>query len=138
MIPQRRSSGPGGVFHDLPYPFAQIPELLVIEIGGRTVGMDPGFMQRFIGVDVSDPRDHPLIEQNGLCRSLGPAEGIGDLFRTNGGSLGAEAGQETAVEVFGGCREMDPAEPTRIHEPDSHRLGVRVGKSPAHVTMRGD
>ena len=77
-----------------------------------------GVPQRLVGVDVADPRDHPLVEELGLHpRRAGPerppepdcGEGVVERLR-------AEVVQRREAAVVAGGHDRDPPEAARVVE----------------------
>lgn len=64
---------------DLPDSFCQAPALCCAQAACRAARVDPREEQGFVGVDVAEPGDAALIEQEGLDGLLSAFEGGGEI-----------------------------------------------------------
>src|SRR5919106_495636 len=94
--------------------------------------------QRLVGVDVPEPRDDPLVEQNGLDRRAPGRQPRGEPVRRETGTerLGAVLPDEVfaapldgddaiAFELLGDLEEVDRAGEPRVEDLDAHERPAR-------------
>lgn len=67
------------IAQDLPDGFCQAPALLRAQAARRAARVNPCEEQGFVGVDVAEPGDAALIEQEGLDGLLSALEGGGEI-----------------------------------------------------------
>ena len=67
------------IAQDLPDGFCQAPALLRAQAARRAARVNPREEQGFVGVDVAEPSDAALIEQEGLDGLLSAFEGGGEI-----------------------------------------------------------
>ncbi len=76
-------------------------------------------MEGFVGVDVPDPGDPPLIQQAGLDGACGAGEGLGELVGGDGQGIGAEGGEAGGAQGLGGWVGPDAAEAAGVAEVEA-------------------
>lgn len=100
--------------------------------------MDAGAEQRFVGVDVADPRKHRLVEQGDLHGTAGPPETLVEDVRGDFMCFRTQATQKASTQILGALGEMDAAESPGVDEVEAPpgSGGVRV-EHPDDVSMPG-
>lgn len=66
VIAERRTAVPEAFAQDLLHRCLQSLIFFARQAHGRTRGINPREKQRFIGIDIADARDAPLVEQKDL------------------------------------------------------------------------
>jgi hypothetical protein len=102
----------------------RVAQRLVLRSRERTGGpqrVNPRAVQGLVGVDVADPRDAPLVEQEGLDRGAAPPR---ERVQVRGGEtrverLDAEASREELVERGGPEHELAGPEAPRVDDHEA-------------------
>lgn len=79
VVAEGRAAVGDAIAQDLPDGFCQAPALCCAQAARSAARVDPCEEQGFVGVDVAEPGDAALIEQEGLDGLLSAFEGGGEI-----------------------------------------------------------
>ena len=112
-------------------------ELLGVQIGRGSFRADAGSEQRLVGVDVPDPRNRLLVEENRLDRPPARPQPATQGLSIDSSGLGTQVPQNPLIAILRAFEEMNPAEASGVDE--LHSEGRSAGNArdrPDEMPMR--
>jgi hypothetical protein len=105
------------LFHDRGDRCSQLLQFLRTQLPAWPGRPNPGAEEDLVGIDVSQTRHDPLIEQKVLDRRLTPLEGGSQLGGSGQVSIGVSPQLELILQLFR-CENGDEPEGARVNETD--------------------
>jgi hypothetical protein len=138
IVPDRGSVRRYRLLEHVAYAVIEASEFRQGKAIGLTGGVDPSTKERFIGINISHPRDSSLVHQRflgGLTCSTQPlhetidVEILGERFRTDASSIGVPPA---------GVQEFDRAQPPDVAVDETRGVAQASGEHCIPALRRGE
>gem|GEM_PF-74975 len=137
MVSQGRATGLDRTVEGRSNGTGETLELLGVQIGRGSFRADAGSEQRLVGVDVPDPRNRLLVEENRLDRPPARPQPATQGLSIDSSGLGTQVPQNPLIAILRAFEEMNPAEASGVDE--LHSEGRSAGNArdrPDEMPMR--